>query len=137
MNIVAKEILCRYLYPFLSDLLPDRILHFRLRVKYRQHNTYVKATCPKEQLLVFNVRQGWGPLCKFLERPVPDVPFPFLNKDASIVDKVAKCEHADYGFMKAVYRESSLRIGLTIVLILLFLCLLVHYLYLNLRLLVP
>ena len=31
----------------------------------------VKATVPKEKLLVFEVKQGWEPLCKFLGLPIP------------------------------------------------------------------
>ena len=35
---------------------------------------------PPERLLEFDVRQGWQPLCAFLDRPVPpDTPFPRLN----------------------------------------------------------
>ena len=40
---------------------------------------YVKKTVPREKLLVFDVRQGWGPLCDFLDEPVPDGPFPHVN----------------------------------------------------------
>eukprot|EP00899_Mesostigma_viride_P013818 jgi/Mesvir1/22437/Mv17910-RA.1 len=42
----------------------------------------VKRVVPAEQLLVFNVKEGWEPLCKFLQVPVPDVPFPCLNDRA-------------------------------------------------------
>ena len=35
---------------------------------------------PKERLLVWDVRDGWEPLCKFLNKPVPKKPFPELNK---------------------------------------------------------
>lgn len=31
------------------------------------------------QLLEFSVTEGWEPLCGFLEVPVPDVPFPWVN----------------------------------------------------------
>lgn len=31
------------------------------------------------QLLEFSVKQGWEPLCKFLEVPVPAEPFPRVN----------------------------------------------------------
>ena len=34
---------------------------------------------PTHQLLVFDVREGWEPLCKFLDLPVPDIPFPNVN----------------------------------------------------------
>lgn len=31
------------------------------------------------RVLVFEVRDGWGPLCRFLEVPVPELPFPHRN----------------------------------------------------------
>ena len=34
---------------------------------------------PKDKLLVFNVKEGWEPLCKFLEKEIPDKPFPRKN----------------------------------------------------------
>lgn len=39
----------------------------------------VKAVVPSDKLLVFNVKQGWAPLCQFLDKPVPDEPFPRTN----------------------------------------------------------
>jgi len=44
---------------------------------------------PKEKLLVMNLSQGWEPLCKFLGKPIPDVPFPRAN-DADEADRTAK-----------------------------------------------
>lgn len=35
---------------------------------------------PKQQLLVYDVAEGWEPLCEFLNRPIPNEPFPHLNK---------------------------------------------------------
>lgn len=46
---------------------------------FNEHNAEVIAKCPKDKLLVFNVSEGWEPLCKFLDKPIPDVPFPHLN----------------------------------------------------------
>ena len=34
---------------------------------------------PADRLLVFEVKHGWGPLCKFLGVPEPDTPFPNTN----------------------------------------------------------
>lgn len=34
---------------------------------------------PPERLLVFEPKDGWEPLCKFLGKPVPDQPFPHVN----------------------------------------------------------
>ncbi|XP_040574263.1 uncharacterized protein [Lepeophtheirus salmonis] len=51
---------------------------------FERWNEEVKNNVPEKQLLIFNVRQGWEPLCKFLDRPIPDVPFPKTNDRASI-----------------------------------------------------
>ena len=40
---------------------------------------------PSSQLLVFNVKEGWDPLCTFLEKPVPEIPFPKKNAGAKKV----------------------------------------------------
>jgi hypothetical protein len=37
---------------------------------------------PAEQLLVYDVAEGWEPLCAFLDLPVPDQPFPRTNSTA-------------------------------------------------------
>ena len=56
---------------------------FLFRSAYRKHNAYVRSHCKKDQLLEFNVTEGWGPLCQFLSREVPkETPFPHVNKDA-------------------------------------------------------
>ena len=39
---------------------------------------------PKDQLLVFDVREGWEPLCTFLDLPIPDIPFPNVNDKRQI-----------------------------------------------------
>jgi hypothetical protein len=46
---------------------------------YHRHIETVRAAVPADRLLVFDVRQGWEPLCEFLAVPVPDEPFPRLN----------------------------------------------------------
>jgi hypothetical protein len=56
--------------------LHDRELCTRV---FREHNARVRATIPPERLLVYEVAQGWGPLCDFLGVPVPDGPMPKVN----------------------------------------------------------
>jgi hypothetical protein len=46
---------------------------------FTAHNKAVREIIPEEQLLVFQVKEGWEPLCKFLNVPVPDEPFPRTN----------------------------------------------------------
>ena len=47
--------------------------------KYREHNERVQAVIPKEKLLIYNVKQGWKPLCEFHGCEVPDLEFPREN----------------------------------------------------------
>ncbi|MDP1820931.1 MAG: sulfotransferase [Acidimicrobiales bacterium] len=47
-----------------------------------RHNQRVIDTVDADQLLVFDVRDGWEPLCEFLGRSVPDGPFPNVNDRA-------------------------------------------------------
>lgn len=47
---------------------------------HKAHIDEVKKSIPANRLLVFDVKQGWGPLCKFLEVSVPETPFPRVNE---------------------------------------------------------
>jgi predicted naringenin-chalcone synthase len=47
--------------------------------RYARHNKQVLETVPADRLLVYDVEDGWEPLCEFLGVDVPDVPFPHLN----------------------------------------------------------
>ena len=45
----------------------------------KMHDEEVKRTVPDDRLLVYEVKEGWAPLCAFLGVPVPDAPFPKSN----------------------------------------------------------
>jgi hypothetical protein len=49
---------------------------------FERHNEEVKCRVPPERLLVYGVKEGWGPLCEFLGVPEPEEPFPHLNDAA-------------------------------------------------------
>lgn len=52
---------------------------------FERHNEEVIRSVPEDRLLVYEVKEGWGPLCEFLEVEVPqDKPFPHLNDTARI-----------------------------------------------------
>lgn len=52
---------------------------------FQAHIAAVKEYVPAERLLVYDVHEGWEPLCKFLDVPVPpDKPFPRLNDTATM-----------------------------------------------------
>lgn len=51
---------------------------------YQQHQQMVREQVPADRLLVYDVKQGWEPLCAFLGVPVPaGQEFPHLNDTAS------------------------------------------------------
>jgi len=52
------------------------------------HNDAVKETIPASQLLIFEVRQGWEPLCTFLDAPIPAEEFPRTNHREEFWDRV-------------------------------------------------
>jgi hypothetical protein len=52
-------------------------------VAFNRHNDQVRRDVPADRLLVYEIGQGWGPLCAFLGVPVPEgKPFPHLNDTA-------------------------------------------------------
>ncbi|KAJ5692603.1 P-loop containing nucleoside triphosphate hydrolase protein [Penicillium macrosclerotiorum] len=57
---------------------------------YRDHCNMVRGMVPKEKLLEWSVEDGWEPLCKFLEVPVPNEPFPKTNNPSNFADRTDK-----------------------------------------------
>jgi hypothetical protein len=55
--------------------------------RFTDWNEEVKKTVPADRLLVFDIKEGWEPLCAFLGVPVPDMPFPRLNDTASFKNR--------------------------------------------------
>lgn len=53
---------------------------------FHRHVAKVEEGLPAERLLVFDVREGWGPVCDFLGVEVPDEAFPHLN-DREFVER--------------------------------------------------
>jgi hypothetical protein len=47
---------------------------------FNKHNEEVKNYVPANKLLVFDVCEGWEPLCKFLNIEMPVEPLPHTNK---------------------------------------------------------
>lgn len=64
-------------------------------------NAEVRRAIPAGRLLEWSPKDGWEPLCRFLEVPVPDVPLPFVNDTEAFVDQIT-------GFSVAVLRDKVL-----------------------------
>ncbi len=54
---------------------------------FRLHTEAVTAAIPPERLLVYQMGEGWGRLCKFLGVPVPAATFPSENSRAEFIGR--------------------------------------------------
>jgi len=78
------------------DTLDGRMGDRDFMVSYfERRNEEIKTAIPSERLLVYEVAQGWGPLCEFLDVPVPDGPFPRINTREETEDLLARMMSGD------------------------------------------
>ena len=63
---------------------------------FEQHNANVQRVVPADKLLVFSVKDGWEPLCQFLDLPIPDTPFPHVNDRAVMQANVRMLQRASW-----------------------------------------
>jgi hypothetical protein len=78
---------------------------------YRRREAEIEASVPAERLLVYNVKEGWEPLCTFLEVDVPDAPFPRVNsreETRKLLDAMIASERDET--FQATMREESERL---------------------------
>ena len=60
---------------------------------YQSWMNEVKSHVPPERLLVFSAKEGWGPLCQFLDLPVPEIAFPNVNDGEDIKKRIRQMKH--------------------------------------------
>lgn len=76
----------RYFFGVKGPLTVESIMS-RASDTYRTHYMEVRKTVPQEKLLEYQLGSGWEPLCEFLGKDIPNVPFPHQN-DAETLDLV-------------------------------------------------
>jgi hypothetical protein len=70
---------------------------------FNRYNADVQRYVPADRLLVYDVRQGWEPLCTFLGVPAPDhKPFPHLNDTAEFRKAIRAIETVSYSLQIGV-----------------------------------
>ena len=68
---------------------------------FEEHNAMVRKIVPKERFLEFQVTEGWGPLCGFLGKEVPEgKPFPRANDTASFMENFSPSDGWRNWFVK-------------------------------------
>jgi hypothetical protein len=60
----------------------------KLREGYAKHYAHIREVVLRDNLLEWEPKDGWEPLCEFLGRPVPDQPFPYANKGNDVSDRL-------------------------------------------------
>ncbi len=76
---------------FWTEQFHDRFADTEYAEKvFNQHIEDVKAHVPADKLLVYDVRDGWEPICNFLGKPVPSDPLPHLNKKENFKTMLAE-----------------------------------------------
>jgi hypothetical protein len=55
---------------------------------FERHNAEVRRRVPRDKLLVYEVKEGWSPLCQFLGVEEPDAPFPHVNDTAEMRGRI-------------------------------------------------
>lgn len=61
---------------------------------YHRHNEDVVRTLGPDNVLVYDVKQGWEPLCAFLGVEVPEEDFPHANDSAAMRRRIAEAAGA-------------------------------------------
>ncbi|KAL7941779.1 P-loop containing nucleoside triphosphate hydrolase protein [Trichoderma barbatum] len=73
----------------LGDIESTRLGSTLSREYLLSHNEWVRNTVPKDRLMTMELKEGWEPLAKFLDKPIPDEPFPHAN-DSEAMEQFAK-----------------------------------------------
>ncbi len=96
-----------------SGITHNNLSNKALREAYEKHNERIKATVPPERLLLWGPQDGWEPLCKFLDMPVPDVPVPFVNESKAWTNNMRGILMRDLRFiMRRIFLGVGISVGL-------------------------
>ena len=71
-----KDFFAKVVTPEFGEHIHDRDF---MVAQFERHTQEVMAAIPAPRLLVYDVREGWEPLCAWLGVPVPETPFPHTN----------------------------------------------------------
>ncbi|MEM8647727.1 MAG: sulfotransferase family protein [Pseudomonadota bacterium] len=75
----VQEIFTTMAHGLVAELFDDVTDRQAVLAAYRRNNARVRARVPADRLLIYNVADGWEPLCTFLGVPQPATPFPHNN----------------------------------------------------------
>lgn len=100
--------------------LDNEAVKLCMRNRYEAHNANVIHNCFPERLLVFNVKEGWAPLCKFMEIEPIEGLLPHQNKSKNKGDTLDFMEDLMEEFMAICRREIITSFVVIIILLVVF-----------------
>ncbi|HLF64269.1 MAG TPA: sulfotransferase [Saprospiraceae bacterium] len=78
----------RFAGAYLKDFFPKGFENKEAALRfYHDWNQAVIDAVPKEKLLVYNLKEGWEPLCRFLNVPVPQKEMPHSNTTDEFLER--------------------------------------------------
>jgi len=77
---INKKLLLEYLGGDLQD--KNTVIE-----RFLNHEKKVKRLIPPDQLLIYNVKEGWKPITDFLSLPVPSLSFPNTNSKDQFLNR--------------------------------------------------
>ena len=86
-----------------------------MQIRYNEIINEFKRQIPANQLLHFNPRDGWQPLCDFLDAPIPQKKLPLKVTSGEIRStawSVARTAMQDHLFFIILYFGTLILIGL-------------------------
>ena len=92
-----------------------REMQYKARAKYHEHYALVERVTLSDRLLKFNLGDGGGPLCKFLNKPIPNIEFPRVNESAALSEKIGLI--VQRGTMNALGSSSKVLLPLVVLVI--------------------
>ncbi|KAJ6479006.1 hypothetical protein C8R45DRAFT_1006443 [Mycena sanguinolenta] len=81
----------------------DSLTEADAKLRYINYSDGIRSLVPADRLLEYQMGEGWGPLCEFLGKDVPDISFPHKNDSVMILEGSRKQ-------MWRIYRHSAAKI---------------------------
>lgn len=76
--------LSRQRFP-IQEIIHDKEASMKL---YEERNSAIIANAPAERLVIWEVGDGWKPLCDALHVPEPEIPFPHQNTQEEFIGRL-------------------------------------------------
>ncbi len=81
----------KFMMPHINDHFQNRMHDKDYLIQcFNQHIENVKKNIPAERLFIYEIKQGWIPLCEFLQVPRPTEDFPNINDTQATKDIIHK-----------------------------------------------